>query len=145
MAAEQNGDRRDDGFELYGTFYPWHVSTIGKDLMLIDKFSGLPVSDFFEIVDDEHERGRAPILLTLVATSIRNGRPDWSVERITRTVMDLSLDEVVFVNTDAEEAEPGPPASEAVTRTGRKSSSPSKSPASEAAPEPSATSNETPA
>ena len=103
-----------DGFELDGTFYRWHVSDIGKDLMLIDRFAGLPIQEFFDVVDDDHERGRGPILLTLIATSIRNGHPDWSVERITRLVLGLSLSDVVFVNGDLEEQDPtlpppGPP------------------------------------
>ena len=103
-----------DGFELDGTFYRWHVSDIGKDLMLIDRFAGLPIQEFFDVVDDDHERGRGPIMLTLIATSIRNGHPDWSVERITRLVLGLSLSDVVFVNGDLEEQDPtlpppGPP------------------------------------
>jgi len=103
-----------DGFELDGTFYRWHVSDIGKDLMLIDRFAGLPIQEFFDVVDDDHERGRGPILLTLIATSIRNGHPDWSVERITRLVLGLNLSDVVFVNGDLEEQDPtlpppGPP------------------------------------
>lgn len=142
--SDENG-QGDDGFELHGQFYRWHVSALGKDLMLIDRFSGLPVSEFFEIVEDDFDRGRAPIMLSLIATSIRNGHPDWSVERIVRTVMDLSLDEVVFVNTDMEEPAPGPPASEGEGPTGANSSSPSKSPRSAPAPERSATSNATPA
>jgi hypothetical protein len=100
---EQPQRSRDDGFEYQGTFYRWHVSDMGKDLMLIDRFSGLPVTEFFEVVDDEHERTRGPILLTLIATSIRNGRPAWSVERIVRTVMDLNLSEVDFVSADEED------------------------------------------
>jgi hypothetical protein len=94
---------RDDGFEYQGTFYRWHVSDMGKDLMLIDRFSGLPVTDFFEVIDDEHERTRGPILLTLIATSIRNGHPEWSVERIVRTVMNLNLSDVEFISADEEE------------------------------------------
>ena len=95
-----------DGFELDGTFYRWHVSDMGKDLMLIDRFAGLPIQEFFDVVDDDHERGRGPILLTLIATSIRNEHPDWSVERITRLVLGLSLSSVTFVNGDLEQDDP---------------------------------------
>jgi hypothetical protein len=102
----------DDGFEYGGTFYRWHVSDMGKDLMLIDRFSGLPITEFFDVVDDEHERTRGPILLTLIATSIRNGHPDWSVERIARLVLGLSLSDVAFVNGDLEEDDTTLPPSE---------------------------------
>ena len=142
--ASENG-RGDDGFEFKGEFFRWNVSSVGKDLMLIDRFSGLPVADFFEIVEDDFERGRAPVMLTLIATSIRAGHPDWTVERIVRTVMDLSLDEVTFLNADVEEPKPGPPVSEGEAPTGGSSSSPSKSPASDPEPVTSATSNATPA
>lgn len=143
MAADENG-RGGDGFEFKGEFFRWNVSAIGKDLMLIDKFSGLPVADFFEIVEDDFDRGRAPIMLTLIATSIRAGHPDWTVERIVRTVMDLSLDEVTFLTGDVEEPK-GPPASEGEEPTGESSPSPSKSPASEVETATFKTSNATPA
>lgn len=121
----------DDGFEYGGTFYRWHISDIGKDLMLIDHFSRLPLHEFFELVDDGVDRGRAPILLTLIATSIRAGHPDWSVERIVRVVQELELSEVVFISPE-EEAEPElPPASEGERPTGGSSSSPSRSTSSE--------------
>src|SRR4029077_8420590 len=94
-----------DGFEYDGTFYNWHVSDMGKDLMLIDRFCGLPLHEFFELVDDGFDRGRAPILLTLIATSLRFGHPDWSVERIVRTVQNLSLSEVIILEPDDEEGE----------------------------------------
>jgi hypothetical protein len=119
-----------DGFEYDGTFYSWKVSDMGKDLMLIDRFSGLPLHEFFEVVDDNFDRGRAPILLTLIATSIRAGHPDWSVERIIRTVQNLSLSGVTFLEPDDEEAAVElPPASEGETTgpTGPGSPSPLRS------------------
>jgi hypothetical protein len=102
-------DRRDDGFELEGTFYRWHVTDTGKDLMLIDRFTGMPVADFFETIEDSFDRGRAPVLLALMATSMRAKHPDWSVERIARVVQGVSLGDVTFVDSDAE-AQPIPPA-----------------------------------
>jgi hypothetical protein len=126
----------EDGFEYDGTFYRWHVSDMGKDLMLIDRFSNMPLHEFFEVVDDGFDRGRAPILLTLIATSIRFGQPDWSVERIVRTVQNLSLGDIVFIDGDEEAAPELPPASEGETvSTGNGSSSPSKSTSSEPAEE----------
>jgi hypothetical protein len=100
------------GFEYGGEFYRWHVSDLGKDLMLIDRFTGgMPIPEFFELVDDDEERIRGPILLTLIATSIRHAHPDRSVERITRTVMGLNLSDVEFVGADSddEEAADSPP------------------------------------
>jgi hypothetical protein len=127
---EQPVRRSGEGFELDGEFYPWHVSDIGKDLMLIDRFSGLPLAEFYAVVDDTFDRGRAPILLTLIATSIRAKHPDWSVERIIRLVMDLNLGELTFVDGDEEEPEPGPPPETEERPTGRSSASPSRSPRS---------------
>lgn len=135
----------EDGFEYQGTFYRWHISDIGKDLMLIDRFSGLPITEFFEMIEDDFDRMRMPVQLALIATSIRNGQPDWSVERIVRTVMDLSMSEIEFVAADREE-DPVPLASEDGTAPiGAASSSPPRSLASVTVPETSATSNAIPA
>lgn len=101
-------DRREDGFELEGEFYRWAVTDTGKDLMLIDRFTGMPVAEFFETIEDSFDRGRAPILLALMATSIRGAHPDWSLERIVRLVQGISLGDVTFVDADAE-AQPVPP------------------------------------
>jgi len=137
-----------DGFEYQGEFYTWSVTDIGKDLMLIDRFAALPIQEFFELVDDDHERGRGPILLTLIATSIRNGHPDWSVERVIRLVMDLNLGDVKFLAGDTQEEVPGqiPPAQTATGNgsTGPGSPSPSKSTSSEQEPETSGTFSATP-
>jgi hypothetical protein len=89
----------EDGFEYQGVFYPWHVSDVGKDLRLIDHFTGMPVAEFFEAVQDSFDNGRGPILLALLATSIRHLRQDWSVERIARMVDGLSLSDVEFVES----------------------------------------------
>jgi hypothetical protein len=97
------------GFEWQGRFYPWHVSDTGKDLMLIDRLTGMSMSEFFDAIDDKPDRGG--ILLALVATSLRHGNPSWSVDKIYRLATELSLSEdVEFVSTDDEEDEPRPPA-----------------------------------
>lgn len=98
------------GFEYAGEFYPWSVSDGAKDLILIDRFTGMPVTDFFAAVEDDIDRGRAPILLALMATSIRAKHPDRSPERIGRTVEGLSLSEVEFIDGDEPEGDDGPPA-----------------------------------
>lgn len=103
MGNVETIDRKEDGFELDGVHYRWHVTDTGKDLMLIDRFTGMPVAEFFDVIEDEFDRGRAPILLAMLATSIRAKHPDWSVERIARLVMNTSLGDVVFVDSDAEE------------------------------------------
>ncbi len=127
------------GFELDGVFYRWTVSDVGKDLMLIDKFTQMPVHEFFEIVNDSFDRNRPPILLAMIATSIRAHFPDRSVERIYRDVLNLSLGEVEFIDgeDDEETVEPeagqSPPADSTLTTTRSESSSePSSQPASPA-------------
>lgn len=102
-------EKREAGFELAGRFYRWAISDTGKDLMLVDRFTGMPVDEFFEAIDDDAQRGRAPIILAMIATSVRAGNPDWSVERIVRSIMDVSLSEIVMVEGDSEEEQPGPP------------------------------------
>jgi len=101
-----------DGFEYKGRFYQWSVTDLGKDLMLIDRIAQMSPSAFMEMIGDADENERTPVILTLVATSLRLGHPDWSVDRIYRTVMGLSLGEdISFVSSGAgEEDEAGPPA-----------------------------------
>jgi hypothetical protein len=102
----------ENGFEYQGVFYPWHVTTTGKDLLLIDRISGLPLKEFFAIVEDNYDMARAPVTLALIATSMRNRHPDRSLERILRTVMELDMesDEFEVIGGDDEEAGDGPPA-----------------------------------
>ncbi len=98
------------GFEIDGAFYEWSVTDKVSDLRLIDLVtSGMPVPEFFQAVDDEHERQRGPIVSAMIATSIRAARPDWSVERIFRMVDGVSLGEVVFVEGESEAEEVPPP------------------------------------
>lgn len=99
----------EDGFEYQGVFYPWHVSDVGKDLRLIDHFTGMPVADFFQSVQDSFDNGRGPVLLALIATSIRHLRQDWSVERVARMVDALSLSDVEFIESGEEAGEDLPP------------------------------------
>lgn len=111
----------DDGFELLmqraekeggedqREFFAWHLTDTGKDLMLIDRFTGMPVQEFFELIEDNFDRGRAPILLAMMATSVRAKHPDWTVERIVRLVQASSLGDVVFIDGETEE-QPVPPA-----------------------------------
>ncbi len=96
-------ERSESGFELGGRFYRWSISDTGKDLMLIDRFTGLPVNVFFELLEDEAERSRSPIILSMIACSVRAGNPEWSVERIVRLLMDTPLSEIVMINEDSEE------------------------------------------
>lgn len=129
--ADDDARVDEDGFEFQGRFYPWKVSDLGKDLMLIDRIAGLPVTDFFEVVEDEHERGRGPILLTLIATSLRAGNPTWTVERIVRAVLGTNLSDVEFVGAGGEEtAEPLPPPKPKLVAEPSKSTSSDSSPSS---------------
>jgi hypothetical protein len=102
--TDNNTGRSGDGFELDGEFYRWHLSDIGKDLMLIDRISGMSVAEFYELAQDPVAQERIPVLLTLIATSIRHRHHDWSVERIYRRVMDLSISkDVTMIDGDSEE------------------------------------------
>lgn len=130
------------GFEYKGVFYRWSVSDNGKDLMLIDRFCGLPIAEFFDLVDDDFDRGRAPILLSMMATSIRKQHPDWSVERIVRTVQDLNLSEVAFIDVEEEQDTrplPDATAGETPPPSGDTSSSPSNGSSSSSTPPDSST------
>lgn len=127
----------EDGFEYKlpeddeATFFTWSVSDGGKDIMLIDRFTGMPVHEFFALIEDEFDRGRGPILLAMLATSMRAKFPDWTPERIVRVVQNLKLSEVTFI--EAEEDAAGPPAdAETTTSTGAKSSGASKQSATQA-------------
>jgi hypothetical protein len=102
------------GFEYAGLFYPWAVSTKGKDLILIDRISGMGVVEFFELIEDDYDMGRAPVTLALIATSIRARHPDRSVERILRTVMELDIENDIEMvgGGDSEEPIENPPAAD---------------------------------
>ena len=127
----------ENGIELDGEFYGWHLSDIGKDLMLIDRISGMSMTEFFEVADDPVAQERVPILLALIATSIRHKHHDWSVERIFRRVMDLSLSaDVKMIAGDSEEdtnpldvaPETPPPSGESARSPSNVSSLPSTPP-----------------
>ena len=89
-------DEERQGFEWDGTFYEWQVSTKGGDLILIDRLSGMGTTEFFGYIEAD-DTSRAPVLLGLIGTSIRARRPDWSLERIVRTVIALDLEELTMV------------------------------------------------
>lgn len=125
--------RTEDGFEFDGKFYAWHVTDCGKDLLLIDRLTGMPVDEFFEVIQDETGQRRAPILLALVATSIRAGNPSWTVDRIVRIVLDKPLSEIVMIEAEATgEGEQVPPGEGG--KTPPEEPAPSASPAAESSP-----------
>jgi hypothetical protein len=128
----------EDGFEYQGEFVRWHVSDIGKNLMLIDRITGMAMDEFFAVVEDPDQRGRGPILLTLIATSLRNHHPDWSVERIYRTVTNLSLSsDIELVDAETELPDVMLPPAGTVTAPpsdGDSSSSPSNGSSSSSTP-----------
>lgn len=140
-----------DGFEYKipgedeATFFPWSVSDGGKDLMLIDHFTHLPVHEFFALIDDEFDRSRAPILLAMMATSIRAKHTDWTPERIIRVVQNLSISEITMVDAEADEAPRVDPPVEEAKSTGAKPSSALKPSATRPASSPSEISPATPA
>ncbi len=97
------------GFEIGGEFYPWKINDTGKDFMLWDRFTGIPVDQMAEVLNDDEQRGRAPVIFSMVAMSVRAAHPDWSVERIVRLVMDTPLSEITMIEGDDEVADAGPP------------------------------------
>jgi hypothetical protein len=143
-----NGDRpAEDGFEYQGEFYRWRTDSDlnGKDLMLIDRITGMPFNDYLAMTQDPVESGRTSVLLTMVALSMRAANPEWTVERIMRLMVDFKPDDFVTIDADTE-ADTLPPASaDEPASTGEGSSSESKPTSSARTPATSATSSVTPA
>lgn len=101
--ADAGAEQAQDGFELQGRFYRWHLTDRGKDLLLIDRIAQMPVDEFFELVEDEFDRTRTPVLLAMIATSIRAEHPQWSHQRIERIVLNLSLSEdITFIEGEVD-------------------------------------------
>lgn len=129
---DERRTEREDGFDFRGRFYRFHVSDVGKDLLLIDRFTGLPPHEFFEAVESRSifEMMRAPMLLALVATSLRAEHQDWSVERIVRIVSDEPFGNIEWIFGDEEEAPAidGPPAEAAAEEPSTSSPSAESSP-----------------
>ena len=95
---------RPDGFEIDGEFFRWRITDKGKDLILIDRLTGgMPPHEFFALIEERFDLERGPMLLAMMATSIRASRPDWSPERILNLVYDTNLSDIEFVGTDEEE------------------------------------------
>ncbi len=90
---ETQVEMRSAGFRLADEEYRWFVSDRGVDLILIDRITEMPVQRFFQELEASQDDMRGPLLLALIACSIRHKHPEWSTGRIVRTVMDLSLDE----------------------------------------------------
>jgi len=140
----------EDGFEYKlpeedeATFFPWTVSDGGKDIILIDQFSQMPLDQFFGEVEDSFDRSRGRMLMAMMATSIRAKRPAWTPERIIRTVQNLNLSDVEFIEAETNGSGPPPQAEEAPS-TGTKSSDESSPSATPTEPTTSETSNATPA
>jgi hypothetical protein len=125
----------ESGFEHKGRFYRFHYEEgLGKDMLLVDRISGVGVDEFATMAGDPVQQLRAPILLSLIATSLRNGNPDWSVERIYRTVVNLNIvTDIEFVGTDDEPQDDQvvvlpPPRPEDNARSPSNGSSPSSTP-----------------
>lgn len=115
LAPEPGGDgpvtveRRDNGFELDGRYYPLRMR-MGhpKDLLLMDRLSdgrAFEIAQAAEDDADDAERYGITFTLCMIATSLRAGNPTWSVERIYDRVMSIEdLDtEVVWIGGESEE------------------------------------------
>ncbi len=106
---DENSRPPENGFELDGVFYPWHLDiNHAKNLFLIDRLTRMPPDEFARLAEDPAQRTRSSVILTLIATSIRAKHPDWTVERIERMIMDLDITTVEWIGGDVEE-DPRPP------------------------------------
>ena len=83
----------EDGFEYKlpgdteATFFKWSLNLESTPHMrLIDHFAGVPLHVFAENLDDDLEKQRIPVLLSVIATSIETKYPEWTFERVVRTV-----------------------------------------------------------
>jgi hypothetical protein len=115
------------GFEYDGRFYPWSMTSLGKDLMLVDRFCGMSISEI-QAAPDAFER--PSLMLAMIATSLRAGNPDWSVERLYQTVMNIDVEtDIVHINTETEESDPLPE-----TAAEPPTSEPSRSPSNGSSP-----------
>lgn len=110
MAAPQ-----EPGFELTipgessATFFPWAIGmSSAKDMMIIDRLTRMPLDEFAEAFEDPTQRGRGPIMLTMIALSIKSKYPDWSVERILAVVDQVELPEIAYIDAAEEDDEPTP-------------------------------------
>jgi hypothetical protein len=110
------------GFEYDGRFYEWRFGSTGKDLMLLDRISGLSMSELYEAA--EEGRDRPAIFLSMIAMSLRAGNPSWSVDRIMHIVEELDTEtDIQWVGL--EQGSPNPTAQEEGPPTSEPSSSPS--------------------
>jgi hypothetical protein len=124
---------REAGFEWGGRLYPWYVGQTGKDLMLIDRLTQMSISEFFQAVEDNPDRGS--LLLAMVALALRHGHPDWSVDKIVRIVSDLDMSDLEFTRAEDQDEEetvvlppPTPPPSGEPSRSQNNGSSRSSTP-----------------
>ena len=95
------------GFEFQNRFVELTSSDVGKDLMLIDRITGMGIDEFNTHLSDDDIRGS--VMLALIATSIRAAFPDWSVERIYREVTNMRIGELTFIGKDAGDDAVPPP------------------------------------
>lgn len=93
----------ESGFEMGGEFFPWKISFGAKDLLLMDRFSGMPITDFYAMATDSFDVDRAPVKLTLIAMAIRAKYPQWTVERIVRKVNSIENLVTDIVELDRED------------------------------------------
>lgn len=107
MGDPETVDRQEGGFEYDGIFYHSSFTDLAKDIMLVAQF--LPPQKFFESIEDQEAERPFEAILALIATSIRNAHPDWTVERIVAFVQNISMSNVEWINL-GEEEQPVPPA-----------------------------------
>lgn len=118
----------EDGFEYklpgeeQATFFKWNLNLESTPHMrLIDHFAGVPLHVFAENLDDDLEKQRIPVLLSVIATSIESKYPEWSFDRVVRTVE--KFDWANYKQIEGDDA--SPPDGKQAAQTTEDSASPS--------------------
>ena len=105
---------QEPGFELKidgeePVFIPFALSTMGaKEMKIIDRCTAMPLDEFAAALDDPSQRGRGPVMLAMIALSIRAHYPDWTVERIMKLVDDMDELPEFVAGDEVADADPLP-------------------------------------
>ena len=128
----------EDGFEYKlpgdteATFFKWNLNLESTPHMrLIDHFAGVPLNVFAEHLDDDLEKQRINVLLTVIATSIESKYPEWTLERVIRTVEKFDWASYTQIDGDADA---GPPDGKPTGQTTEDSTKPSEESSPSATP-----------
>jgi len=90
------------GFSLNGgDVIEWNIGDGVKDLILIDKVTmGMPTAEFYGAIRDAEQRGRGPVLLGMLALSVRAAHPDWSLRVIEDMIMNMDFETLTYYDSN---------------------------------------------